>query len=61
MGEGDVTFTNLGSYDISGSALLTAASAVDDIHHLSGSRLFVIPIGGGNQVQLYKMIVGDSS
>ena len=61
MGQGKVTFTNLGSFDVSGAALLTAASAVTDIYAVSGSRLFVVPTAGGNQVQLFKMIVGDST
>ena len=56
MAAGDVTLTNLGSYDISGAGLFAAAAAqnITYAQHVSGSRLHFIPTGNGLQITLYK-------
>jgi len=59
MTAGDHSLTNLGSYDISGSALKDAVDGVSLTGNqmASGSKLIFVPAAGGQQIQLLKLEV----
>ena len=59
MAVGAITFTILGEFDTSGAALKTAMDGenMKTIGYLSGGRIIIVPVAGGNRVQLYKQSV----
>ena len=61
MAVGDVTLTNFGDYNVSGSALKTQVDSlnIDPLTTISGSQIYIIPIGNG-QVTVLQTVVAKT-
>ena len=53
----DVTAVNHGTYDISGSSLVTALATINIINAQSGSNVHMIPVSNGQQIVLIEVQV----
>ena len=56
MASGDVTLTNHGTFDVSGTALKTAVDSLSITKAISGAALYIIPINQG-QVQVMQTAI----